>query len=635
MAHMERLMTAEDVQGLTPEEKEKWWYEHVYQGDDMPQLTWRAVLMGSLLGSFMSLSNLYIGLKTGWGLGVAITACILSYTIWTTLYKLRIAKSKMSILENNAMQSTASAAGYSTGGTLVSAIAAYMLLNNTTIDTLLLMAWVFFLAVLGVTLAIPMKRQMINVEQLKFPSGIAAAETLRALHADSKEGPSAAKALGLAGLFGAVVAFLRDGLDWIPYLWTRFDDLFTAIGAWPIWQSLLPAPLYRAYQRVDASDLTISVEASPMMIAAGAIMGLKVCWSILLGGIINFVFLAPWMMDLGVIQETGYREIVKWSLWGGAACMVTSALLSFGLQWRTAIRAFSGVASLFLGKKKEKPTGVEAKMEGIEVPGSWFMIGATFGTIGVVFLLNTFFNTSIFMGVLAVILSFFLALVACRVAGETDTTPVGAMGKITQLFYGALAPRQMNTNLMTACVTAGVADSASDLLYDLKSGYLLGANPRKQFIAQFSGIFAGTIISVLSFQFVVSDVSILGSDKFPAPSAQTWAGVAKLLGQGIETLDPTMRWAILIGGLVGILLPLLERWFPKAQAFIPSAMGLGLSFTIPFWNCLSFFIGGVIGYILEKKRPKLAEEYTIPTASGIVAGESMMGVGITVFQNLN
>lgn len=634
MTKLGRLMTAEDVQGLSPEEKEKWWFENVYQGDSMPQLTWRAVLMGSLLGSFMSLSNLYIGLKTGWGLGVAITASILSYTIWTTLYKLRLVKSKMSILENNAMQSAASAAGYSTGGTLVSAIAAYMLLNNATIDTLLLMAWVFFLAVLGVTLAIPMKRQMINVEQLKFPSGIAAAETLRALHADSKEGPSAAKALGLAGVFGALVAFLRDGLDWIPYLWTRFDDLCIAVGSWSLWQGLLPASLQRAYSRLYASDLTISAEVSPMMIAAGAIMGLKVCWSILLGGIINFVFLAPWMMDLGVIQETGYREIVKWSLWGGAACMVTSALLSFGLQWRTAIRAFSGVASLFIGKK-EKPSGIEAEMARIEVPGTWFVIGATFGTIGVVFLLNTFFNTSIFMGVLAVILSFFLALVACRVAGETDTTPVGAMGKITQLFYGALAPRQMNTNLMTACVTAGVADSASDLLYDLKSGYLLGANPRKQFIAQFSGIFAGTIISVLSFQFVVNDVSVLGSDKFPAPSAQTWAGVARLLGQGIETLDPTMRWAILIGGLVGIILPLLERWFPKAQAFIPSAMGIGLSFTIPFWNCLSFFIGGVIGYILEKKRPKLAEEYTIPTASGIVAGESMMGVGITVFQNLN
>ena len=94
----------------------------------------------------------------------------------------------MTILENNCMQSTASSAGYSTGGTLISAFAAYLMLNGPAAapDHA---AWVFFLAVLGVTMAIPMKRQMINVEQLRFPSGIAAAETLRALHSHGEKGP--------------------------------------------------------------------------------------------------------------------------------------------------------------------------------------------------------------------------------------------------------------------------------------------------------------------------------------------------------------------------------------------------------------------------------------------------------------
>src|SRR6184192_3225113 len=111
----------------TPEEIEHQWYEQVYRGrgDSMCQLTWRAVIMGSLLGGVLSLTNLYIGLKAGWGFGVAITACILSYAIWTTLHRVRVVKTKMTILENNCMQSTASAAGYSTGSTLVSAFAAY------------------------------------------------------------------------------------------------------------------------------------------------------------------------------------------------------------------------------------------------------------------------------------------------------------------------------------------------------------------------------------------------------------------------------------------------------------------------------------------------------------------------------
>src|SRR5215831_10804024 len=139
----------------TPDEIERQWYEHVYRGrgDVMRQLTWRAVLMGSVLGGLLSLTNLYIGLKAGWGFGVAITACILSYTIWTTLHRVGLARTPMTILENNCMQSTASSAGYSTGGTLISAFAAWMLIERTALPLPTLLAWVFFLSVLGVTMA--------------------------------------------------------------------------------------------------------------------------------------------------------------------------------------------------------------------------------------------------------------------------------------------------------------------------------------------------------------------------------------------------------------------------------------------------------------------------------------------------
>ena len=182
-SHESRSLPVRGFQG-TPEEIERQWYEQVYRGsgDRLAQLTWRAVAMGAVLGGVLSITNLYIGLKAGWGFGVAITACILSYAIWSALYRLGLAATPMTVLENNCMQSTASSAGYSTGSTLVSAFAAYMLLNGALMDLPVMLAWVFFVAVMGVTMAIPMKRQMINVEQLRFPSGIAAAETLRALH---------------------------------------------------------------------------------------------------------------------------------------------------------------------------------------------------------------------------------------------------------------------------------------------------------------------------------------------------------------------------------------------------------------------------------------------------------------------
>ena len=100
------------------------WYQQVYRGDEVPQLTLRAVIIGSFLGFFLAFTNLYIGLKTGWGLGVAITACILAYAMSNLMVKTGISKTPMTILETNCMQSTASSAGYATGGTMVSAIAA-------------------------------------------------------------------------------------------------------------------------------------------------------------------------------------------------------------------------------------------------------------------------------------------------------------------------------------------------------------------------------------------------------------------------------------------------------------------------------------------------------------------------------
>jgi hypothetical protein len=220
----------------TPEEIERQWYEQVYRGrgDSMAQLTWRAVLIGSCLGGVLSLTNLYIGLKAGWAFGVAITASILSYAIWTSLLKVGLARTPMTILENNCMQSTASSAGYSTGGTLISAFAAYIIVNHQSMSVPLMLAWVFFVAVLGVTMAIPMKRQMINIEQLRFPSGIAAAETLRALHATSAQGLRAAKALGLAGLIAAIDKIWAEGLSTMNASLERFSSgvLLTDLQKW-------------------------------------------------------------------------------------------------------------------------------------------------------------------------------------------------------------------------------------------------------------------------------------------------------------------------------------------------------------------------------------------------------------------
>lgn len=591
-----------DLARIPKDQVEHVWFEKVYHGD-IPQLTLRAVLMGAAIGGFMALSNLYVGLKTGWGLGVAITACIIAFATSKLFYKVGLFSSEMTILENNCMQSTASSAGYSTGGTMVSGISAYLLITGHHIPWQILVLWTIFLALLGVFMAIPMKRQMINIEQLRFPSGVAAAETLRGLHGKGEEAVKKAKALATGGVFGGVLTWVRD--------------------AWALIPSSLAFPGTLAGKPLSA--WTISFDFSAVLVAAGAIIGLRMGCSLLLGGLITYVWLAPAMVHAGAIasQDLGYRSIVAWSTWTGASIMVTSGLFAFFSQWRTVIRAFSGIFGLFTGKK---PTD-DDPLHAIEVPDSWFLGGVIFSGIGCATLLHYAFGTTFWMGLVAVAATFLLSVVACRATGESDITPIGAMGKITQLIFGALAPANPVTNLMTAGVTAGAAGSSADLLTDLKSGYLLGANPRQQFIAQFLGVFAGTIVVVPAFYALVPTAGSLGTDQWPAPSAQVWAAVAKLLANGLHSLHSTAQWGLLIGGLVGIALPIIEKALPKHYAhFVPSAMGVGLAMVIPFSNSLSMFLGAAIVAILEKVKPLVAKEYTIPVASGIIAGESLIGV---------
>jgi len=192
----------------TPDEIEQQWYDRVYlgSGDRMKQLTWRAVIVGMLLGSILSLTNLYANLKMGWSFGVALTAGIISFALWNAFVRLGISKSPMTILENTCMQSAASSAGYSTGGTLTSAVAALLLLTGQHMPLGVTFAWIFFIAVLGVTMAIPMKRQMINIEQIRFPDSIATAETLKVLYSEGKKAAGQAKALLYSALFASAHA---------------------------------------------------------------------------------------------------------------------------------------------------------------------------------------------------------------------------------------------------------------------------------------------------------------------------------------------------------------------------------------------------------------------------------------------
>jgi uncharacterized oligopeptide transporter (OPT) family protein len=624
----------------TPEEIERQWFEKIYtgRGDRQKQLTLRAVLMGGVLGMFMSISNLYTTLKLGWSFGVAITACVLSYVIWNAIRALWGGRlSQMTILENNCMQSTATAAGSSTGAAIGMAFGALLLIEGVHQPWYVVAAFTFFTAALGVFLAIPMKRQMVNQEQLKFPSGIAAAETLRSLYSKGAEAMKKAYALLFALVAGGLVGLLRTygtlaeqlRISGRPQVWLeKLQGLLYIPEALNVPQWLNPIP------RGQMTGLAL--EPSVLLIGAGMITGLRVSFSMLLGAVLLYFVVAPQLMvmDLTHAKLAGYVPSfvpapngdfnpTRWALWGGTSIMVFSSLATVAIQWRTIARAFT------LFKKTERPAH-SAAMDAIEVPISWLVAGLIPITIGMVLVQSLAFHVSIMLGLIAVALSFVVSLVCCRATGETDTTPIGAMGKLTQLLYAALpgAKGIASINLMAAGVTASAGGAAADLLTDLKSGYILGANPRKQFIAQFVGIFFGSVAIVPAWYAMVPTKQAL--EAFNPPATYMWKAVADLLTQGLHMLPVTAIWAIVIGALVGVALPVAGKLFPKSEPYLPSAMGLGLSWVMVFENSLSFAIGAVLVAAWNRLNKKGSDAYYVPIASGLIAGESLIAAIIAI-----
>ena len=216
-------LSEEQIRTWSRARKDRWWYEHVYRGD-MPQLTLRAALCGFLLGGLLTATNLYVGARAGWTLGVGLTAVITAFAIYRI--GARLGARDITILENNAVQSIATAAGYMTMP-LTSGLAAYMWATNTVLPPWQVFSLTIVLSALGVLVAFPLKRRFINDEQLPFPEGRACGVVLDTLYesAGAAAGMFRAKVLALA----AAGAELHHVVKVTVYLTT--EDHWAAFNA--------------------------------------------------------------------------------------------------------------------------------------------------------------------------------------------------------------------------------------------------------------------------------------------------------------------------------------------------------------------------------------------------------------------
>lgn len=634
-------LTDEEVRTWTLEQKDNWWLKHVYKGN-MPQLTLRSAITGFLLGGILSATNLYVGAKTGWGLGVGVTSVILAFAMFKLFASLSLT-SEFTVLENNAMQSIATAAGYMTMP-LISSLPAYMIVNNRLIPWHQIMIWNLVLSILGVLFAFPMKRRFINDEQHPFPEGRAVAVVLDTLHhADAAVGLAQAKAMAWAASLAASIKFLQaEALQ-------RFVQR-TASDRTP-W--FIPESLSGAFERLGLPfgnwrgtplrQLTIDPVFDLAMFGAGGLMGIRAGTSLLVGALLNYLVLAPWMIQLGEIKPRispdappafGLRQITLWSLWPGVTCMVVASLVVFFARPRILWDAFRGL----FGRRSSSDV-----LKDIEFPIWVSVIGIPLFSLLAAFLAQQYFGVQIWVALAGLPLAFLLALVAANSTALTGITPVSATAKITQLFYGVIQPGNIQTNLATAGMTGEIVSNSSNLLMDIKPGYMLGAKPRQQAVGHIIGIVAGALASVPLFfllftrQVESQGVSSIRSDQFPMPSATTWQAVAEVLTRGLQHLPPTIVYAILAAVALGIALEVAQ--IVTRGRFPLSATALGLAFVIDFGTSFAMFLGAFFfwslgaGHAAAKpvgKAPPprvnlMAANYE-SICAGLIAGTALMGI---------
>ena len=624
-------LTEEQIRTWSLEEKDSWWAREVFRGD-MPQLTIRSALTGMVLGGILSLTNLYVGVRTGWTLGVGITSVILAFSMYKILAKAGLAK-EFFILENVQMQSIATSAGYMTAP-LISSLPAYMMVTGKVIPFLHTLPWIIVLGFLGVLFAFPLKRRFINDEQYPFPEGRAAGVVMDSLHTSTgAKGLLQGKLLAGWASVSAAINFVRDGElltflklpalgAWMNTYWQHWDDFLYRFST----PAILGTPL---------RDLTIRFDTEIVMIGAGGLMGFRTGVSLIVGAVINYFVLAPILIQKGIITETGFRGITMWSLWGGVAMMTTSSLFAFFSKPRAILSAFTSLrpARDADGKLKDDP------LRDIELPMKVFVIGIPIVGAAVVWMAHAFFGVSIVLGIIAIPLVFVFTLIAAHSTALTAITPTGALGKLTQLTYAGLAPGNTPTNLMTAGITGEVASNASNLLMDIKPGYMLGAKPRHQALGHCLGILAGGLVCTPIFYFALfrGNIDVFGTDQMPMIAAMIWKAVAEVLTEGFGILDPTALTAVVIGAFLGILFEVLK--ITTKNRWPLSGVGMGLAFVLRFSDAWAMFLGAFLFWVASKrytdpesKGRQIFVENQETICAGVIAGGALMGIVIMLLK---
>ena len=579
---------------------------------DRPELTPATLFAAMIVAAIMGASYPYMVLKLGFGPNVSVVSAFFGFVILSL-----IARKGYDRWRNNIVQTAGTSAAQT--AFMCSVLAAFDMLrawkivsfhiDPTPLQTFI---WLTNASLLGVLLAAPMRRHFIVDEKLPFPDGMAAGETLMVLDPPRGLGPGdaafqrarrAALVLGAGLLASGVVMLLREDariFSVIPEAWTPGALTLGAAGA-----------------AFVVANMGVGASYSLLSIGTGMLVGLRVNFWMLFGGVLGWIVAPLLLIRFGVLPDHPTRtKVLYWVMWPGLGMIMAGGLTALGLRWRLLVEAFAAVA--------------KASASGEEFPLAWVGASAAILAVSLCAVQLLFFGMPIWLSAASILLSVPLMLVGLRALGETNWGPIGALSNLTQGLFAGIAPGNVTANILGGGTIGVVAATSEGLIQDYKAGHMIGSTPRTMTIAQLLGAPIGAAALAWTYPALVRTYGIVGEHAaLAAPSARRAAGFAELLSSGADKLPASALWAMLVAALFGVLFAVLEQK-PGLKRWTPSPTGLSLGMLLPFAAVASLFVGGAAGAAWQTWRPASARTYLVPLASGLIAGEAMVAVVVPV-----
>ena len=556
------------------------------------ELTWPAIAAGYLIGLLIAIAISYACLILGFSIEGSELAAILGFGI------LRGLLGRRSIIENNITQTLASAVNASATAMMFSVPALFIVgrlrgeAAYTAFSVPLLVVGCIAGAVLGISFIIPLRKQMIDYERLAYPGGIAVATILRS------PGAGIRKAWLLAG--AATVSAL-----------VHFVTILTGVDNLPLGDWIgLPAYMNGVWY------------VSLMTIGVGFLSGRGGVYFII-GGYVCYWFLAPLLNLQGLVPDldgAGGADWLRVALFRplGIGMLIGGALTG-------VVLAAPLIVSAVRSMQEASTTRSAISRDEMPIKVLYIAIGAAFAVLLAIALLavpEMTLGRALIMAVLGTLWISVAVVILSECIGRTNWSPLSGMTLIAVTILMFVASGIGEVASVVAAIVTGAAvcvamSQATDLMLDLKTGYLVGAIPRRQQIAQYLGTWLGPLVAI-ALIFVLNSDSPLGGEKFPAPQASALASII----EGIQGGNvPTNKYVA--GAALGALL--------SASGVGGLGILVGLGFYLPFNIVLTYTIGTILRVGLDRaKGVAWCEEVAIPVAAGLIVGEALMGVGYAI-----